>query len=190
LWESELLTFQQSLHAREKHLSLVERNLSDYLSPFNDSTAGVDSTVVGSTPNKLHALSEEQRRMLRSIATPIIQRHAAQLQQQQQQLSVEFAELQKPLVPPPLQIASPISVAALLTPPPGAHSARTRSASSSASARDRDLSSSNSPVCLFDHKAPQLASPYSPSHAEISMLAEQQVAMLADTSLSLLDQQE
>jgi len=38
LWESELQSFQQSLFARERHIRLVERNLGEYLEPFDQSS--------------------------------------------------------------------------------------------------------------------------------------------------------
>jgi hypothetical protein len=62
------------LHARENHLNLVERNLSEYLSPFNDSgvnaSGAMDSSIIATPQNKL-ALTIEQRKMLHALTTPM-----------------------------------------------------------------------------------------------------------------------
>lgn len=83
LWESELLTFESSLQAREQHLNTVERNLSEYLAPFNDSTVNgsqiIDSSILASPQagNLLHSkLTDDQRRRLNAFATPILQRRS------------------------------------------------------------------------------------------------------------------
>jgi len=73
-WERELLTFQQSLQEREKHVALVEKNLGDYLSPFDESVVGASALAASPlqakhshrTPQKLSA---EARRTLHEALT-------------------------------------------------------------------------------------------------------------------------
>ena len=50
LWEAELLGLQEALGRRQEHLHLVERNLADYLSPFDQSSANINLTPSAATP--------------------------------------------------------------------------------------------------------------------------------------------
>lgn len=81
-WERELLEFQEALVRRENHLAIVERNLHEYLSPFDESVVGsvsVASSAGAAAGNagaaaadaSMHQQQQQQQLQALQPATPL-----------------------------------------------------------------------------------------------------------------------